>query len=210
MGAPHSTEFAKSIKLLLLKAKPTEDLDITDLRQIVKEQFDTVSQQQMINLTVEGQETPCIEDFQEDNDPFFAKLEEFNNFIDQVSGSLDIFDPLDRDIPSEDNHAIKRYQLKQQLRSQVSIDAKLLRAPLSNELRNSLLELIMNEQKKCVDIMRTYTADATARGHTCNRIFKRNETVIALGKNLEFLCENEFLENAGDLQEKFNTFVEDA
>lgn len=165
----------------------------------------------MVNLTNDdGQATPSINNLKQDDDPFYDKLLEFNQFIEKISGSLDIFDPLDRDIPSSENNAIKRDKLLEELKVQDSIDAKILRAPLSSELRNSLLELIMNEQKTCVEIMEAYIADATTQGQAFGKIYKKDETVTGFLKNLDFFCENGFLENGSELQHTFKKFVEEA
>ena len=61
-------------------------------------------------------------------------LQKLENFFNDFSDKLEVFDPLDRDIPSHNNVAIKRDELLQAIQDMTFISGSQLQSPFSNQM----------------------------------------------------------------------------
>ena len=83
-----------------------------------------------------------------------AMWRESKSFLEQFAYSLQIFDPLDRDIKGdlEENQAIKRDDLKKQLTQMTGISGTELSAPMSKNVSFSLEQLFEKQQQACAEV----------------------------------------------------------
>ena len=75
------------------------------------------------------------------------------DIIDRFQSKLEIFDPLDRPIPSDDDQSIKRVELLDRIFKMEHIESSSLNSYLSNRMYQILDKLFVNALKRCNDTL---------------------------------------------------------
>ena len=89
------------------------------------------------------------------------EFEEEKKFYDDFADKFEVFDPLERPIPDENNNCIITVQeLKQALMEMKPIisDKHKLNVPLNNKLYEKLDKMINQELDGCIDISKDFMA----------------------------------------------------
>ena len=131
-------DIVKAIQPLLLKMSPKDDeIDIELLRSTFCEQLMSSAKNKKKEL-----EQECNQEEVE------SKIKSIEQFYQEISFNIEIFDPLDRDVPEDDNQAIKREDLLNVIKDMACVNGNLLNAPLSNKMMTLLEEHfdILNKQ----------------------------------------------------------------
>lgn len=90
----------------------------------------------------------------DNKDEFFeGENEEYEQFFESMSSKLEIFDPMDRDIPDDNDQTIKRLDLLNRILNMEAIPGSRLQAPMSNSMFQKVEQLISNGQKRCNDVL---------------------------------------------------------
>ena len=80
-------------------------------------------------------------------------MDEYDTFFQNLASKLEIYDPIDRDIPEDDDQTIKRLNLLNRILNMDAVQGQSLNAPLSNKMHLKLEQLISNSQKRCNDVL---------------------------------------------------------
>lgn len=94
----------------------------------------------------------------DDDGSDFAVWKQQKEFFHQFAQKLEIFDPLDREIKgqSDENQAIGRSKLKQEIERMRGIEGRHLNAPVSNNVNSSLFKMFEQKEKECSEIAKAY------------------------------------------------------
>ena len=130
----------------------------------------------------------------------------------QFAFSLEIFDPLDRCIPSEDDDQTQKcYNMKDILVQLPSLQGSTLNQPMSNSLRTILHQLFQKELQKCNRIAELCVNEAKEIGGSVEadlaKKFQEDEHIKAYHRILKFFLENELLDDAQQSSEQFRLFI---
>lgn len=94
----------------------------------------------------------------DDDGSDFAVWKQQKEFFHQFAQKLEIFDPLDREIKgqSDENQAIGRSKLKQEIERMRGIEGRHMNAPVSNNVNESLFKMCEQKKKECSEIAKAY------------------------------------------------------
>ena len=89
------------------------------------------------------------------------QFDQLQVFYEKIANSLEIFDPLDRGIPSDENNmAIKREEFLKKINDMPKISASKLLPPISNDLNLMLQNMFQEQQIECNRVAQNFLEKA--------------------------------------------------
>lgn len=129
----------------------------------------------------------------------------------QLSGTMVIYDPLDRNIPRDgDNQAIKRVDLIRTINQLGFIETRNLDIPMTNEMSLMLLRMFTQGRKACSEVLKQYIEEAEKKGNSFQKKFQDCEIVNDYLYKLKFFQENNLLLDIDEKVEELEHFKKKA
>lgn len=138
-------------------------------------------------------------------------IKELAAFYEEFANKMEAFDPMDRDIPAEDNpQGIKCADLVQRIEvemAEAAISGYMLNAPMSNESHDILMDLFEQTDKECQEIGEQYIDEAKTKGKDFTDRYHQNPKVQNFLKVLTFFEVNRMIKDADVMLEKFQGYI---
>lgn len=156
-GGLKLTEAVQHMVPIVTRVKLNDDeVDIDELRSNFSHQSIQVLKHSMTKHGMNFNQLD--EEDSEDEGSEFAVWKQQKEFFHQFAQKLEIFDPLDREIKgqSDENQAINRAKLKQEVERMRGIEGRHLNAPMSNNVVGNLFTMFEQNERECTEIAKAH------------------------------------------------------